>query len=107
MRGDFQIPKWLSAGARNLIRRTLDPNPNTRITMAGIKEDEWFKTEYNPASPCYDDEEGPFIDEDDAISTHDEVYLERNRNLAIFLLPSALMCCLTDGILDFIFCVAI
>ncbi|XP_022138048.1 CBL-interacting serine/threonine-protein kinase 1, partial [Momordica charantia] len=72
LRGDFQIPKWLSAGARNLIRRTLDPNPNTRITMAGIKEDEWFKTEYNPASPCYDDEEGPFIDEDDAISTHDE-----------------------------------
>ncbi|XP_038891475.1 CBL-interacting serine/threonine-protein kinase 1-like isoform X3 [Benincasa hispida] len=73
LRGDFQIPKWLSAGARNLIRRTLDPNPNTRITMAGIKENEWFKTDYSPASPCYDDdEEGSLTDQDDAISTSDE-----------------------------------
>lgn len=64
-----------------MIRRTLDPNPNTRITMAGIKEDEWFKTDYSPASPCDDDdeEEGPLIDQDDAISTHDEVYVERER----------------------------
>ncbi|XP_050942603.1 CBL-interacting serine/threonine-protein kinase 1 isoform X3 [Cucumis melo] len=74
LRGDFQIPKWLSAGARNLIRRTLDPNPSTRITIAGIKENEWFKTDYNPASPCYDDdeEEGSLTDQDDAISTPDE-----------------------------------
>ena len=49
--------------------------------MAGIKKDEWFKIDYNPASPCYDDddedEEIPFTDQDDAISTHDEVYTER------------------------------
>lgn len=79
MRGDFQIPKWLSAGARNLLRRTLDPNPKTRITIAGIKKDEWFKTNYSLASPCYDDdeeEEGSLFDQDDAISTHDEVYIE-------------------------------
>ncbi|XP_023527747.1 CBL-interacting serine/threonine-protein kinase 1-like [Cucurbita pepo subsp. pepo] len=73
LRGDFQIPKWLSAGARKLIGRTLDPNPNTRITVAGIKENEWFKTDYNPASPCYEDEEeGPLDDQEDAISTPDE-----------------------------------
>ncbi|XP_022972049.1 CBL-interacting serine/threonine-protein kinase 1-like isoform X1 [Cucurbita maxima] len=78
LRGDFQLPKWLSAGARNLIKRTLDPNPNTRITMAGIKKDEWFKIDYNPASPCYDDddedEDIPFTDQDDAISAHDEAF---------------------------------
>lgn len=64
-----------------MIRRTLDPNPNTRITMAGIKENEWFKTDYHPASPGYDDddEEGSLTDQDDAISTPDEVYVERER----------------------------
>ncbi|EEF43192.1 CBL-interacting serine/threonine-protein kinase 1 [Ricinus communis] len=48
-KGDAQIPKWLSSGAQNMIRRILDPNPVTRITMADIKSDEWFKQDYTPA----------------------------------------------------------
>ncbi|XP_062143799.1 CBL-interacting serine/threonine-protein kinase 1-like isoform X2 [Alnus glutinosa] len=67
-KGDAQMPKWLSPGAQNMIRRILDPNPVSRITMAGIKADEWFKQGYNPSNP--DDEEDIFID-DEAFSLHE------------------------------------
>lgn len=68
-KGEVQIPKWLSPGAQNIIRRILDPNPVTRITMKEIKADEWFKQDYIPATP-YDEEEHIYID-DDAFSLHD------------------------------------
>ncbi|KAL9255917.1 CBL-interacting serine/threonine-protein kinase 1-like protein [Drosera capensis] len=63
VKGDTQIPKWLSPGAQNMIRRILDPNPAKRITMAEIKEDEWFSQGYCPSSP-EDEEENIHIDED-------------------------------------------
>lgn len=47
-KGDAQVPKWMSPGAKNMIKRILDPNPVTRITTAGIKADEWFKQDYTP-----------------------------------------------------------
>ncbi|XVF28108.1 hypothetical protein REPUB_Repub15cG0000700 [Reevesia pubescens] len=68
-KGDTQIPKWLSSGARNMIRRILDPNPDNRITMAGIKDDEWFKQDYTPAVP--DDEEEDIYIDDEAFSMHE------------------------------------
>ncbi|KAG7991051.1 hypothetical protein I3843_02G056400 [Carya illinoinensis] len=68
-KGDAQMPKWLSPGAQNMIRRILDPNPLTRITMAGIKADEWFQQDYTPANP--DDDEDVYID-DEAFSMHEE-----------------------------------
>ncbi|KAF8936553.1 Pkinase-domain-containing protein [Dissophora ornata] len=34
----------LPFGARNLMKKILEPNPETRITVEGILEDEWFKT---------------------------------------------------------------
>lgn len=71
-KGDAQIPKWLSSGAKNLIRRILDPNPRTRITMAEIKEDAWFKQDYTPANP-EEDEGYSFID-DEAFLIHEVLY---------------------------------
>ncbi|KAE8655523.1 CBL-interacting protein kinase 21 [Hibiscus syriacus] len=62
-KGDTQIPKWLSSGARNMIRRILDPNPDTRITMAEIKNDTWFNQDYTPAIPD-DEEEDTYIDDE-------------------------------------------
>ena len=50
-KGDAQIPKCLSPGAKNIIKRILDPKPETRLTMAEIKADDWFKQEYTPACP--------------------------------------------------------
>lgn len=48
-KGETQIPKWLSPGARRIIQRILDPDPKTRITVEGIKADDWFKVGYTPA----------------------------------------------------------
>ncbi|KAI6685167.1 hypothetical protein NL676_031080 [Syzygium grande] len=67
-KGEAHIAKWLSPGAKSLIRRILDPNPATRLTMDGIKADNWFRQDYNPANP--DDEESIFID-DEAFSMQD------------------------------------
>ncbi|MED6172128.1 CBL-interacting serine/threonine-protein kinase 1 [Stylosanthes scabra] len=61
LKGDVQIPKWLSAGAQNMIKSILDPNPETRITMAAIKEDPWFKQGYAPTNP-EDEEEDIYVD---------------------------------------------
>ncbi|KAF3456438.1 hypothetical protein FNV43_RR01088 [Rhamnella rubrinervis] len=69
LKGDTQIPKWLSPGAQNIIRRILDPNPSTRITMEGIKSDEWFKQDYVPANP--DDEDDNIYIDDEAFSIHE------------------------------------
>ncbi|KAI7753498.1 hypothetical protein M8C21_033236 [Ambrosia artemisiifolia] len=69
-KGDVQMPKWLPSGAKNLIKRILDPNPKTRITMADIKADEWFKQDYVPANIDDEDEEGVLID-DEVLSIHE------------------------------------
>lgn len=55
------MPKWLSSGAKHLIKRILDPNPATRITVAGIKGDDWFKQDYTPAANDEVEEEGTLI----------------------------------------------
>ncbi|WVZ92744.1 hypothetical protein U9M48_038788 [Paspalum notatum var. saurae] len=41
-RGDYRCPPWLSTDARRLIPRLLDPNPDTRITVAQLVETPWF-----------------------------------------------------------------
>ncbi|OIW02790.1 hypothetical protein TanjilG_29566 [Lupinus angustifolius] len=45
---EFTCPPWLSFSARKLISRLLDPNPVTRITVAEILDNEWFKIDYKP-----------------------------------------------------------
>ncbi|KAG0472341.1 hypothetical protein HPP92_016887 [Vanilla planifolia] len=35
-RGDFRCPPWFSSDARRLVIKLLDPNPNTRITVAKL-----------------------------------------------------------------------
>ncbi|KAJ4836012.1 CBL-interacting serine/threonine-protein kinase 1 [Turnera subulata] len=62
-KGDAQIPKWLSPAAQNIIRRILDPNPVTRITVDGIRAHEWFKQDYTPTEPS-DEEEYIYIDDE-------------------------------------------
>ncbi|XP_075082061.1 CBL-interacting serine/threonine-protein kinase 1-like [Nicotiana tabacum] len=72
IKGDVHIPKWLSLGAKNLIKRILDPNPRTRITMAEIKIDEWFKQDYVPANPYEEDLECDHISTDNQVLTVQE-----------------------------------
>lgn len=53
-----------------MIKRILDPNPLTRMTMESIKSDEWFKQGYVPANA--DEEEDIYVD-DDAFSIQEVV----------------------------------
>ncbi|KAF9597326.1 hypothetical protein IFM89_017229 [Coptis chinensis] len=68
-KGDVKIPKWLSQCAQNMIKRILDPNPKTRITVAEIREHDWFKPDYTPVNP-EDEDVGIYID-DKAFSIQD------------------------------------
>lgn len=64
-RADFSCPSWFSSGAKKLIKRILDPNPDTRMTISQMLEDEWFKKGYKP--PHFDQEEDVNLDDVDAI----------------------------------------
>ncbi|KAH1245107.1 CBL-interacting serine/threonine-protein kinase 8 [Glycine soja] len=46
----FSCPSWFPVGAKMLIHRILDPNPETRITIEQIRNDEWFQRSYVPVS---------------------------------------------------------
>lgn len=54
-KADFTCPPWFSSSAKKLIKRILDPNPQTRITIAEVIENEWFKKGYQP--PVFEQEE--------------------------------------------------
>jgi 5'-AMP-activated protein kinase catalytic alpha subunit len=64
LKGTAHIPKWLSQGAQDILRKILDPNPITRIDVEGIRAHEWFKQGYAPAVPFNDEEEDISMDED-------------------------------------------
>ncbi|KAL5197120.1 hypothetical protein ABZP36_000632 [Zizania latifolia] len=55
LKGEARIPKWLSPGAQDILRKILDPNPITRLDMTGIRAHDWFKKDYTPAM-SFDDE---------------------------------------------------
>ncbi|KAH0711032.1 hypothetical protein KY284_012459 [Solanum tuberosum] len=43
---EFSCPFWFSPGATSLIQKIIDPNPQTRIKIDGIKRDPWFRKNY-------------------------------------------------------------
>ncbi|XP_044461285.1 CBL-interacting serine/threonine-protein kinase 20-like [Mangifera indica] len=45
-RGEFRCPNWIPPEVRKLLSRILDPNPNTRITMAKLMENTWLKKNF-------------------------------------------------------------
>lgn len=47
-KADFSCPAWFPVGAKSLIQRILDPNPEHRITIEQIRNDEWFQKSYVP-----------------------------------------------------------
>ncbi|KAA8543673.1 hypothetical protein F0562_021581 [Nyssa sinensis] len=46
-RAQFKCPNWFPTEVRRLLLRILDPNPHTRISIAKIKENSWFKRGLN------------------------------------------------------------
>ncbi|KAG2255334.1 hypothetical protein Bca52824_074628 [Brassica carinata] len=63
VKGDPPIPRWLSPGAKTMIKRMLDPNPVTRMTVASIMGNDWFRHDYSPSS-CDAEDESSSVEED-------------------------------------------
>ncbi|KAK4483923.1 hypothetical protein RD792_011132 [Penstemon davidsonii] len=64
----FSCPSWFPVGAKSLIHRILDPNPETRIRIEEIRNDEWFKKNYNPVKLAENED----IDLDDINAAFDD-----------------------------------
>ncbi|KAJ3685952.1 hypothetical protein LUZ61_015116 [Rhynchospora tenuis] len=77
-RAEYSFPNWFSNGAKSLIRRILDPNPDTRIRMEDIKTDEWFLKNYIPASEV--ENEDVNLDEVFSVFDDPEEVVDRPRN---------------------------
>ncbi|KAJ4963355.1 hypothetical protein NE237_023294 [Protea cynaroides] len=45
-KAEFSYPSWFSVGTKSMIHRILDPNPETRIRIDEIRNDEWFTKDY-------------------------------------------------------------
>ncbi|XWS16010.1 hypothetical protein CRYUN_Cryun34aG0050000 [Craigia yunnanensis] len=73
-KADFSCPPWFSSSAKKLIKRILDPNPLTRITIAEIIENEWFKKGYMP--PKFEQADVT-LDDVDAIFNESEGLVKR------------------------------
>ncbi|KAL5713446.1 cAMP-dependent protein kinase [Ranunculus cassubicifolius] len=54
-KADFTCPAWFSTNAKKLVKKILDPNPTSRITMSDLIEDTWFKKGYKP--PIFEETE--------------------------------------------------
>ncbi|XP_075519061.1 CBL-interacting serine/threonine-protein kinase 9-like isoform X3 [Primulina tabacum] len=76
-KADFSFPPWFSSNAKRLIKRILDPNPLTRITIPEILENDWFKKDYK--QPCFRQEEDVNLDDVDAVFNDSEDYLVSER----------------------------
>ncbi|XP_026405582.1 CBL-interacting serine/threonine-protein kinase 23-like isoform X1 [Papaver somniferum] len=61
-KADFTCPPWFSTSAKKLIKKILDPNPLTRISISEVIENEWFKKEYKP--PIFEAEDVALVDVD-------------------------------------------
>uniref|UniRef100_A0A6V7QVE3 non-specific serine/threonine protein kinase n=1 Tax=Ananas comosus var. bracteatus TaxID=296719 RepID=A0A6V7QVE3_ANACO len=77
-RAEFSCPSWFSVGAKSLIRRILDPNPETRIRIEEIRNDEWFKKNYVPAMEV--EHEDVNLDDVFAVFDDPERVPEQSRN---------------------------
>lgn len=42
-RAEFRCPSWFAPEVRRLLHKILDPDPETRISIAKIKESSWFR----------------------------------------------------------------
>lgn len=47
-KAEYKCPSWFPKDARRLLMKILDPNPDTRISIAKMKESHWFRKDLNP-----------------------------------------------------------
>ncbi|CAK9232434.1 unnamed protein product [Sphagnum troendelagicum] len=72
---EFSYPFWFSSGAKALISKILNPRPNMRIKVAGIRNDGWFKKNYLPVH-IHEDEDVSLDDVQAVFSDSEEMYVK-------------------------------
>ncbi|KAL0458653.1 UNVERIFIED_CONTAM: CBL-interacting serine/threonine-protein kinase [Sesamum latifolium] len=55
-KAEYKCPRWFSPEVRRLLSRMLDPNPTSRVSIAGIKESSWYKRGLNTKTKTDDPE---------------------------------------------------
>ncbi|XP_007033570.2 PREDICTED: CBL-interacting protein kinase 2 [Theobroma cacao] len=55
-KGEFKYPKWFSPEVCKFLSKILDPNPSTRISMAKIMDNPWFRKGLGPKPELLDAE---------------------------------------------------
>ncbi|KAK0593518.1 hypothetical protein LWI29_037989 [Acer saccharum] len=75
IKADYKFPDWFSSDVRRFLRKILDPNPKTRISIEQIMESPWFKKGLNPKSvkAATESEDLFAIDVDAAFDLNDEI----------------------------------
>ncbi|KAJ4746548.1 CBL-interacting protein kinase 9 [Rhynchospora pubera] len=73
----FKSPHWFSSDVKMLIHQILDPNPKTRINIEQIKDDNWFRKNYQP--PNFGKDKDVNLDDIDAIFENPEENLVTER----------------------------
>lgn len=71
-KADFKFPNWFAPDVRRLVSKMLDPNPNTRISMAKIMESSWFRKGLERKPIVEKEEKEPALLDADAIFTPSE-----------------------------------
>eukprot|EP00262_Sarcandra_glabra_P022220 TRINITY_DN9779_c0_g1_i1.p1 TRINITY_DN9779_c0_g1~~TRINITY_DN9779_c0_g1_i1.p1 ORF type:complete len:441 (+),score=75.40 TRINITY_DN9779_c0_g1_i1:82-1404(+) len=72
-KADFICPSWFSSGGKKLIKKILDPNPLTRITIPEILENEWFQKGYR--LPHFEQDREVNLDDINAVFNDSEEHL--------------------------------
>ncbi|KAL4563312.1 hypothetical protein LXL04_027352 [Taraxacum kok-saghyz] len=55
-KGEFRRPRWFTPELTRLLKRLLDTNPETRITISEIMEDKWFKKGFKHTKFYFEDD---------------------------------------------------
>ncbi|XWS13068.1 hypothetical protein CRYUN_Cryun36dG0005800 [Craigia yunnanensis] len=55
-KGEFKFPNWFCPEVRRLLSKILDPNPSTRISLAKIMDNPWFRKGLYPKAELVDAE---------------------------------------------------
>ncbi|XP_021719818.1 CBL-interacting serine/threonine-protein kinase 12-like [Chenopodium quinoa] len=72
-KGEFRCPRWFSPELARLLRRLLDTNPDTRITIPEVMENKWFKKGFQNVKFYFEDNKMcTFKEDDDVCSNFDE-----------------------------------
>ncbi|KAK9267913.1 hypothetical protein L1049_010350 [Liquidambar formosana] len=82
-KGEFRCPRWFSPELMRLLRRLLDTNPETRITIPEIMENRWFKKGFKHIKFYIEDDRLCSVpdEEDDVGSSSDQSMSESDSEI--------------------------